>query len=95
MPETYLHMRWPDGRTTQYYSPSSILLNYFDGGTSYPVPEFVRLARLAFDHASARVKEKFGYSCSRAAASLAAIEHYASGFTDQPEAAVTVLEISS
>jgi uncharacterized repeat protein (TIGR04042 family) len=95
MPETYLHLRWPDGRATQYYSPSSILRDYFEPGTSYPVPEFVRVARTAFDHASARVKEIYGYSCSRAAASLAAIEHYAKGFSDQPEAAVTVLEISS
>jgi uncharacterized repeat protein (TIGR04042 family) len=95
MPETYLHLRWPDGRATQYYSPSSILLDYFDAGTSYPVADFVQRARTALDHASARVKEIYGYSCPRAAASLAAIEHYANGFSDQPEAAVTVLEISS
>jgi uncharacterized repeat protein (TIGR04042 family) len=75
-------IRWPDGTAQPYYSPSLVVEEYLAAGASYPVDEFVRRSREALGIASERVREKFGFPCSRAAASLAAIERTAAGFAD-------------
>jgi uncharacterized repeat protein (TIGR04042 family) len=92
MPELLLRLRWPDGAETVNYSPSSVIRNYFRAGDSYGLEEFLDRARNAMTAASARVQEVYGYPCSRAQATLAAIEAASTRFETSPDAAVTVVD---
>jgi uncharacterized repeat protein (TIGR04042 family) len=82
MPEVEFDVRWPDGRSQWVYSPSLVVEDVFTAGHPYPVGEFVALSRQAMRTASDRVQARWGFPCSRAAATLAAIEERAAGFTD-------------
>jgi uncharacterized repeat protein (TIGR04042 family) len=79
-PEVQFEVEWPDGSTQSCYSPSLIVEEYFTPGAGYPVAEFVRLSREALGIASDRVRAKYGFPCSLAAASLADIEAAAARF---------------
>lgn len=70
----WFDVRWPDGTAQTCYSPSLVVGEHLAVGTAYPVPEFVDRARTALGVASDRVQAAYGFPCSRAAASLAAIE---------------------
>jgi uncharacterized repeat protein (TIGR04042 family) len=94
MPELNFRLRWPDESETVSYSPSTIIRDFLTAGAAYDVGDFVRRARLALAAASARVEEKYGYPCARAAASLAAIERQAAAFAGQAGAVVTVIAVS-
>ena len=74
MPETFWTVRWPDGSEEQLYSPSSVVADHFVPGRSYPLPEFLRLSRIAMHQASDRVLARYGHPCSRAMGQLARIE---------------------
>ena len=50
---------------------------HFTCGQSITAGEFIQSARIALNEASERVREKFGFSCSAAADSLAEIESWA------------------
>ena len=39
MPEVQLSLEWPDGRTTPFYSPSTVILRYVRPGEQLPVHE--------------------------------------------------------
>ncbi|WP_091059358.1 MSMEG_0570 family nitrogen starvation response protein [Klenkia brasiliensis] len=82
MPEVEFDVHWPDGRSEWVYSPSLVVEDVFAAGHPYPVAEFVELARSAMATASDRVQARWGFPCSRAAATLARIEHRAAGFAD-------------
>ena len=81
MPEVQFHVEWPDGSQQVCYSPSLVVEEYFEAGRSYPVSEFVRLSREALGIASDRVRARYGFPCTLAAASLAGIEQAAASFT--------------
>ncbi|MCD2195912.1 MSMEG_0570 family nitrogen starvation response protein [Actinomycetospora endophytica] len=74
MPEMHVRLRWPDGTRERVYSPSLVLAEHLDAGTAYPLEDFARRSREALTEASERVRAKYGFPCSRAAASLAGIE---------------------
>ena len=90
MPEMRFLIRWPDGSAESCYSPSLVVKDYFSPGESYPLAEFVGRSRTALGIASERVKEKFGFHCSRALAQLAQIESGAAAFAHCPGARVTI-----
>jgi uncharacterized repeat protein (TIGR04042 family) len=90
LPELTFVVRWPDGATTNCYSPSLVVEEYFTPGTAYAVADFVSRARTALGIASARVEAKFGFPCSRAATELARIEARAGEFAHDPAARVRV-----
>ena len=73
-------VQWPDGSREWVYSPSTVVEDVFSAGTSYPLAEFVALSRTAMTEASRRVQERYGFPCSRAAATLAGIEGTAARF---------------
>jgi uncharacterized repeat protein (TIGR04042 family) len=64
---------------------------YFTPGASYPVGAFVALSRDAMQAASARVEQKYGHPCTRARATLAAIEQTSKRFEAQADAVVTLV----
>ena len=70
----WFDVRWPDGARDRLYSPSLVVRDHVRVGATYPVVEFVERSRTALGLASDRVQARYGFPCSRSAASLAQIE---------------------
>ncbi|MCJ2141425.1 MSMEG_0570 family nitrogen starvation response protein [Methylobacterium sp. E-066] len=77
MPDMRFHIRWPDGSRDACYAPSLVIKDHLAVGQDYPLDEFLALTRLALGIASERVRERYGFPCSRAEAQLARIEETA------------------
>lgn len=90
MPEMHVVVRWPDDSVTACYSPSLVIREYLEVGTTYPLDDFVERAREALSIASERVREKYGFACSRAAHQLAQIEAKARALAHLPDRVVRV-----
>lgn len=91
MPEMRFDVRWPDGATETCYSPSLVIKDHLAVGVRYAMPDFLKRSRIALVIASERVREKYGFACSRALGQLARIEAVAERFAMDPGAIVTVL----
>jgi uncharacterized repeat protein (TIGR04042 family) len=91
MPEMMFHIAWPDGSTEQCYSPSLVIKDFFAVGETYPVPDFIQRSRTALTIASDRVREKYGFACSRAMGQLARLENGARRFEATADGGVTVM----
>jgi uncharacterized repeat protein (TIGR04042 family) len=91
MPEMHVHLRWPDGSQQRIYSPSLVITDHLEEGESYAVPDLVTRLQTALDEASNRVQASYGFPCSRAAASKAAIEQRATAY-DTGEVTVEAFE---
>jgi uncharacterized repeat protein (TIGR04042 family) len=85
------HIAWPDGSSEPCYSPSLVVKEYLAIGETYAVAEFLERSRTALTIASDRVKEKYGYACSRAMEQLAKLESAAKRFEATPDGGVTVM----
>jgi uncharacterized repeat protein (TIGR04042 family) len=92
MPEMHARLRWPDGTRDRVYSPSLVLAEHLAEGTAYPVEDFARRSREALTEASERVRAKYGFPCSLAAASLAGIEARVRQYPQGGEVLVEALE---
>lgn len=83
MPEMRFAVRWPDGTETSHYSPSLVMHDYLRAGEQYAVTEFVARTSEALKVASERVRAKYGFACTSAAAStdkvIATAAAYAGG----------------
>jgi uncharacterized repeat protein (TIGR04042 family) len=93
MPELTFRLRWPDATETVNYSPSTIITTFLEAGRVYRMEDFLARSREGLAAASARVKERYGHPCARAAASLAEIEQQSARFAGTAE--VTVLEFGA
>lgn len=91
MPETPFTVQLPDGSLQHCYSPSSVVRDYFQTGATLTAADFIDASRLALTEASERVRAKFGFSCSAAAASLSEIEEWAGALS--PETLLTIHKI--
>jgi len=91
MPEMLFQIRWPDGAVEQCYSPSLVIRDHLAVGETYSVEEFLRRSRAALTIASDRVREKYGFACSRAMGQLARLEAAAGHFDDTSGDRVTVI----
>ncbi|ABM37408.1 MSMEG_0570 family nitrogen starvation response protein [Polaromonas naphthalenivorans] len=91
MPAMHFELRWPDATQTRCYSPSLVIKDYFQPGTSYPLPQFMTQVREALNIASERVRAKFGFACSSAMDQLAQLEQIAQRFETVPSALVQVV----
>ncbi len=94
MPEMFFRIRWPDASESNNYSPSLVVKDYFAPGDELDLAEFLLKIRSAMTIASDRVKAKYGFPCSRAHGTLAAIENRANPFLAQPNARIRILEFS-
>ncbi len=77
MPEVAFTIRWPDGEVQRCMSPSRTITRALVSGGRYPFAELVRRARTALEAGSERVRERYGFACTAAAAQIAGIEHAA------------------
>jgi uncharacterized repeat protein (TIGR04042 family) len=91
MPEMLFHIRWPDGATERCYSPSLVIKEHLAVGATYDVAEFLRRSRAALTIASNRVRERYGFACSRATGQLARLEAAAARFDAASNGGVTVV----
>ena len=91
MPEMLFQIRWPDGAVEQCYSPSLVIRDHLAVGETYSVPECLRRSRTALTIASDRVREKYGFACSRAMGQLARLESAAGHFDGKSCDRVTVI----
>jgi uncharacterized repeat protein (TIGR04042 family) len=91
MPEMLFQIRWPDGAIEQWYSPSLVIRDHLAIGQTYSVPEFLRRVRAALTIASERVRDKYGFACSRAMGQLARLEAAAGHFGDKNGDRVTII----
>lgn len=89
MPEMRFDIVWPDGSLERCYSPSLVVREHLAEGSAYPLDDFLARCRTALGIASERVREKYGFPCSRAIGQLARIEQAAARFADTPDARVT------
>lgn len=90
MPEMRFRVRWPDGRSEDCYSPSTIIAEHLETGVPYPVGAFVEKARAGLEAANGRVRARFGMGCAQAMNQIRAIEAAAAAFADMPDAVVRV-----
>jgi uncharacterized repeat protein (TIGR04042 family) len=95
MPEMHFIVRWPDGQEQTCYSPSLVVQDFLTPGQSYPLGDFLQRTSEALTIASERVRAKYGFACSRAMDQWADIAAHASGFQQEPDAAVQVLRFDS
>lgn len=65
MPEVRLQLQWPDGETSEFYSPSTVVLDYLRPGEALSVSELERRGVRALREASERVRARYGFACSR------------------------------
>jgi len=91
MPEMHFRVRWPDGAAESCYSPSLVIKDHLEVGERYALGDFLARSRAALTVASERVREKYGFACSRALGQLARIEAAAERYATDPNAVVTVL----
>jgi uncharacterized repeat protein (TIGR04042 family) len=91
MPEMSVVVRWPDGREQDCYSPSLVMHDHLVEGASYAVADFERRAVRALDIASDRVRAKYGFACTSAAATTEQIRRAASTYS--PDQLVEVVRM--
>ncbi|AZG47098.1 MSMEG_0570 family nitrogen starvation response protein [Gordonia insulae] len=89
MPEMTFAVRWPDGAVQNCYSPSLVMHDHLDVGANYTVADFRTRATSALDEAAERVRAKFGFACTSAAATADDIVRNANRYED--DAVVEVL----
>ncbi|MGD9987030.1 MSMEG_0570 family nitrogen starvation response protein [Pseudonocardia sp.] len=86
MPDVVFDVRWPDGSTQSFYSPSLIVKDYFEAGAEYTLDDFVARTREAMTLADERVRAKYGMGCSESAMTLAGVEYGARRFATRGDA---------
>jgi uncharacterized repeat protein (TIGR04042 family) len=80
MPEMSVVVRWPDGREQDCYSPSLVMHEHLGEGQRYTVADFEARATHALAIASDRVRAKYGFACTSAAATTEQIARAAATF---------------
>jgi len=92
MPEMTFDVRWPDGSIQSCYSPSLVMHDYLSAGAIYTVADFVDRSGMALAEASERVRAKFGFMCTSAAATTEEIAEVASRFEPSARVHVTAMQ---
>ncbi|SEE67236.1 MULTISPECIES: MSMEG_0570 family nitrogen starvation response protein [Pseudomonas] len=82
MPAVNFKIRWPNGRETNGYSPSTVIFQYLEEGASYSLPDFLQRIENALNNASERVKQVKGFYCSSAMDTLSSLKGQASYLVD-------------
>lgn len=65
MPEVVLQLHWPDGEASRFYSPSTVIYEFFKPGDTLSIAELERKGLAALQEASERVRARYGFACTR------------------------------
>lgn len=82
MPEMTFTVQWPDGAVQHCYSPSLVMHDHLTVGGRYTVADFRTRSVTALDEAAERVRAKFGFACTSAAATAHDITTAATRYDD-------------
>ncbi len=81
MPEVVLQLEWPDGRQTNLYSPSTVMLQHLQPGERLSVADLQQRAERALGEASERVRARYGFACTRTDEERSKLRQIASAYT--------------
>ncbi|MBO1255504.1 MSMEG_0570 family nitrogen starvation response protein [Alteromonas sp. 5E99-2] len=95
MPEKHFVVQWPNGEVESCYSPSSVITEYFHDGQSLSIQEFLEMSEKGLNHASERVRQSYGFSCSSAMDQLQKIKTKAAQFDQHDAQDVRVIKVSN
>ena len=93
MPSVNFTVKWPNGQSSNFYSPSTIVYEYFQKGQQWAGQEFLNQADQALHGASARVRVRYGFACSSAMDTLNRIQEQAESFSLKPEDTIEITDI--
>jgi uncharacterized repeat protein (TIGR04042 family) len=65
VPEVRLTLQWPDGLTSQLYSPSTVILEHLPPGEKLSVAALRSRGLEGLQQASERVRARYGFACTR------------------------------
>lgn len=91
MPEMTFEVRWPDGVAQQCYSPSLVMHDYLHPDSAYTVSDFVQRCDRALTEASSRVRARYGFACTSAAATAEQIQRAAARYPADAQVRVTAM----
>ena len=94
MPEKTFTVQWPDGEEENCYSPSSTIDKFIEKGATYSLQEFLQRSSDGLNHASERVRQRYGFACSSAQDQLYRIQQKAKKFSDVENPMIKIITIS-
>lgn len=65
VPEVHLTLQWPDGLSSQLYSPSTVILEHLPPGEQMTVAQLQSRGIEGLHRASERVRARYGFACTR------------------------------
>jgi uncharacterized repeat protein (TIGR04042 family) len=86
-----VRVRWPDGRVEEHWSPSLVVHDHLSAGERYRVDDFVARCLAAMTEADRRVRARYGFACTGAAATVEAVG--TSAERHRPDDVVEVLSV--
>lgn len=93
MPSVNFTVKWPNGQSSNFYSPSTIVYEYFQKGQQWAGQEFLKQAEQALHAASERVRARYGFACSSAMDTLNRIQEQAHLLSLKPEDTIEITDI--
>ncbi|MCT0224409.1 MSMEG_0570 family nitrogen starvation response protein [Synechococcus sp. CS-1328] len=75
MPEVHLTLQWPDGLSSQLYSPSTVILEHLPPGEQLSVGEVQTRGLEGLKQASERVRARYGFACTRTDEEAMKLQH--------------------
>jgi uncharacterized repeat protein (TIGR04042 family) len=89
VPEVLLTLQWPDGRTSELYSPSTVILEHLPPGTSLSVGELEQRGVEALRQASERVRARYGFACTRTDEEREKLRRQVAGYATDQQVKIT------
>lgn len=93
MPSVNITIKWPNGKISDFYSPSTIVYEFFKKGQQYSGIDFLAQAEKALNAASERVRVRYGFACSSAMDTLSQIQLQAEVLKLQVHDVIEIIEI--
>ena len=93
MPSVNFTVKWPNGQQDDFYSPSTIVYEYFKKGQQWQAQDFLNQAEIALHAASERVRARYGFACSSAMDTLNRIQIKAQHVALQPSDCIEITDI--
>ena len=93
MPSVNFTVKWPNGQQDSFYSPSTIVYDYFKKGQQLQGQDFLTQAEIALHAASERVRARYGFARSSALDTLNRIQVKAQNIALQPTDCIEITDI--
>lgn len=95
MPSVNFTVKWPNGETSQFYSPSTVIYDYLSPNQRYNVADFVKQVENGLSQASERVRARYGFACSAALDNLASIKQHIRILGIAPQENIEIIEMTN